>query len=44
MMSTLAELKAALADVNEQIVTLTVKKEEIETQVKELEVRKLTKP
>lgn len=36
-MSTLAELKAALADVNEQIVTLTVKKEEIETQVKELE-------
>lgn len=36
-MSTLAELKAALADLNEQIVTLTVKKEEIETQVKALE-------
>ena len=36
-MSTLAELKTALASVNEQIEMLSVKKAEIETQVKALE-------
>jgi len=36
-MSTLAELKTELASINEQIEMLTVKKAEVETQVKALE-------